>query len=126
MNEIDLIPSDYRSQRWQTRALKMFAIGCSVIVATTVLGAGVLTHSTTRIQRQATELEARRDVTGQRRAELEALSGRQVELEQQLAALEGRLDPAPAAAELDVAELLRIDGVHHNQPPFKPVRTSLG
>ena len=97
MNEIDLIPSDYRTQRWQRRALKMFAIGCSVIVATTVLGAGALSHSTTRIQRQATALEARRDVTGQRRAELEALSRRQVELEQQLAVLEGLRGGAAAA-----------------------------
>lgn len=89
MSEIDLIPSDYRSRRWQWWALKMFAIGCSVIVATTVLGAGALSHSTSRIQQEATELEAQREVTGQRRAELDMLSGRQVELEQQLAVLEG-------------------------------------
>ena len=88
-NEIDLIPSDYRSRQWQWRALKLLAIGCSAIVFTAVLGAGALSHATTRIQQQATELETRREVTAQQRAELEALNGRQVELEQQLAVLEG-------------------------------------
>ena len=96
MSEIDLIPSDYRFQQRQRRVLKMLAIGCSAIVATTALGAGALGHATARIQRQVTELEAQREVTGQQRSELEALSARQGELEQQLALLEGLRSGAAA------------------------------
>lgn len=96
LNEIDLIPSDYRSQQWQRRALKMLAIGCGAIVATTVLGTAALSQATTRVQSQVTELQAQRDVTSQQRAELESLSGRQTELEQQLAVLEGLRSGAAA------------------------------
>lgn len=88
-NEIDLIPSDYRSEQWRRRALKTLMISCSAIVATSVLGAGAFSHATTRVQLQVTELAAHRELTGQQRSELEALSGRQTELEQQLAVLEG-------------------------------------
>lgn len=96
LNEIDLIPSDYRSQQWQRRALKMLAIGCGAIVATTVLGTAALSQATTRVQSQVTELQTQREVTSQQRAELESLSGRQTELEQQLAVLEGLRSGAAA------------------------------
>jgi len=96
MSDIDLIPSDYRFQQWQRRTLKLLGTGCGAIVASTVLGAGALGHATASIQRQVTELEAQREVTGQQRSELEALSGRQAEFEQQLTLLEGLRSGAAA------------------------------
>ena len=96
MTELDLIPSDYRAEQWQRRTLKMLAMGCSAIIVTTALGAAALGHATVRIRQQVTDLEARREVSGQQRAELEALNGHQEELEQQLALLEGLRSGAAA------------------------------
>ncbi len=96
MNEIDLIPSDYRFQRWQRRALKVLALGCSAIVGTTVLGTAALSYTTAGIERKLDLLEAQWNVTDQQRSELESLSGRQAEFEQQLALLEGLRSGAAA------------------------------
>ena len=96
MAEIDLIPSEYRAQQWQRRTVRMLVMGCSAIVATTVVGAAALGHATTRIRQQVTDLEAQREVSGQQRSELEALNQEQGDLKQQLALLEGLRSGAAA------------------------------
>ncbi len=96
MSEIDLIPTEYRSEVWLRRALKLVGVTCGAIVASTALAAGAFSNRTSNINSQIAELEAHRAVTAQQRSELEALSGRQNEFQQQLELLEGLRSGAAA------------------------------
>lgn len=89
MTEIDLIPNDYRTRKWQTRALKVFS---GVLFSLLLLHGAVwigLAHQVGTAQQQIAELQSKQLITSQQRSELEALAARRVEFQRQLELLNG-------------------------------------
>ena len=120
MSEIDLIPSEYRSQLWQRRALKMLGISCGLIVATSAVATVAFSTTASRIESQIADLEAQRAVTGQQRTLLESLSDQQTEFEQQLDLLRGlRSGAAADAMFVTIDRALEDDGVWFTRWQFQ-------
>jgi cell division protein FtsB len=89
MTEIDLIPQDYRTRRWQTRGLKVF--GGVMLSLMFLHGAAwfAFAHKVKTAQQQIAELQSKQLITSQQRDELEALGTKRNEFERQLGLLNG-------------------------------------
>lgn len=89
MTEIDLIPQDYRTRRWQSRWCKRFAV-----VIGSVLGLQLVAHAAINNRIETTRssiatLQAQQSVSEQQRADIQDLLARQAESERQLDLLRG-------------------------------------
>ena len=98
MSNIDLIPSDYRRERWLRSWIRSFAIsavGAGVLVLMSYAG---LSWQTGKLRDEVRVLEEQRAVTAQQRTQLEDLSREKSNLSQQLSMLQGLRSGAPAKA----------------------------
>lgn len=89
MTEIDLIPSDYRIRRWQTRWLKTAAVAFGLLLTLHGIAFVGFRNETREVKTEIADLQNRQLITAQQRSELEALTAKQVELERQLGLLNG-------------------------------------
>jgi len=96
MSEIDLIPTDYRSQQWLRRWSRKMLSGTGTVILLAATATFALIYKTATIEAEADRLEQQRAVTAQQRSDLEQLSQRQRMLDQQLSMLRGLRSGAPA------------------------------
>jgi hypothetical protein len=87
MSDIDLIPQEYRTRRWQMRWLKRFAWILGGLAGSLVLGATVIGIATAKATARVEALQQRQAFTAQQRADLERLSVEKSELERQFGVL---------------------------------------
>ena len=89
MTEIDLIPTDYRIRRWQTRWLKIAAMTFTGLVVLHGAAFVALQGEAREIQTHIADLQHRQLISSQQRSELESLAASKTELERQLELLNG-------------------------------------
>jgi len=96
MSDIDLIPQEYRTRRWQLRWLKRFGWTTGGIAGALALSAGALGMATANANARVQALQERQAYTAQQRADVERLAGEKTELERQLRMLSGLRSGAAA------------------------------
>ncbi len=96
MRDIDLIPSDYRHQRWLRSWARKFFLWTSSTGILGILATVTLVYETVTLNEQANRLEEQRAVTTRQRTELDNLTQQQQALTQQLSVLRGLRSGAPA------------------------------
>ncbi len=89
MNEIDLIPRDYRNWLGQKRVLRNGVILFVAINALVLAGGAWLSHSVAKGKALATQLQADNAITQQQQLQLQQMKDQQSTYEQQLALLQG-------------------------------------
>jgi hypothetical protein len=96
MSNIDLIPQEYRTRRWQMRSAKKFGyiLGALVVaLAVGITAIGIVTaNATSRVE----SLQQRQAVTSQQRADLVRLGEEKTDLERQFRVLSGLRSGAAA------------------------------
>lgn len=110
MNEIDLIPSNYRVHVWKLRILKLFGIIFCCLVVTTGAAYGGLEYVKRETSTEIAKLFKIKEITSQQRETLQALRVEKKELDYQWALLSG-LRSAVAAEELFTAIDVAIQDV---------------
>ena len=99
VNEIDLIPSNYRVHIWKLRILKLFGIFFCCLVITTSAAYGGLEYVKRETSSEIAKLFKIKEITSQQREILQALRVEEKELNYQWALLSG-LRSAVAAEDL--------------------------
>jgi hypothetical protein len=96
VSDIDLIPQEYRTRRWQLRWLKRFGLILGGLVGALALSAGALGIATAKANARVEALQQRQTLTAQQRADVERLTVEKAELERQLRMLSGLRSGAAA------------------------------
>jgi len=102
MNEIDLIPSNYREHIWKLRVFKLFAYIFIGLIITTGVAYGALGYVKRDTNTEILKLSEIKEITSQQRETLRVLRDEKKELDYQWALLNG-LRTAVAAEDLFVA-----------------------
>jgi len=89
MNDIDLIPTDYRRRRWFERNAKRF--GTAVAAVLMIAGAGYagLQHATKQINVEIESLQGKEEIAVRQRTELGQLTEKKTRYASQIRLLEG-------------------------------------
>lgn len=101
MSDIDLIPTAYRTRRWQMRWLKVSSSVLAGLIGAVALGAAAISIATANATSRVEALQERQAVTTQQRADLEQMGAQKTELERQFRLLSG-LRSGAAAGEMFV------------------------
>ena len=109
MNEIDLIPSDYRERLIKLRTLKVFGIVFLFLILSTSVAYGALEYVKRGTQAEISKLSKIKEFTSQQREELRALKLEKKQLDYQWMLLDG-LRTAVVAEDLFVV----IDNAIHD------------
>lgn len=96
MTDIDLIPSDYRMQRWFVRCAKRFGVVVTVILIVTGATYAGVRHATKRGNAEIAMLQGQQAISSLQRAELSRLSEKKNHYESQLELLKGLRSGAAA------------------------------
>ncbi len=89
MNEIDLIPGDYRLWLKQRSLLKSYAILFAIVIGVVMLGGEVLGRMTKQVHAEIAQLRADNAITQQQEFQLETLKSQLAEYERQWSLLRG-------------------------------------
>ena len=98
MSNIDLIPSEFRHERWLRSWLRSFVLSTAGVGLLALSLYGGLSWQTGKLRDEVRVLEEQRAVTAQQRTQLEDLSREKSNLSQQLSMLQGLRSGAPAKA----------------------------
>ena len=98
MANFDLIPQEYRHERWLRAWARQIGVVAVIVIAFGTVASVVLARQVSGVQEQAKILEEQREVTAQQQAELEMLGRQESSLSRQLAMLAGLRSGAPAEA----------------------------
>ena len=96
MPDMDLIPADYRHERWMHRWLRGLGAAIVAVLVASLAAWGGLNLRLTRVNAEVAGLEQQRAVTEQQRLELESLTQQQVSLKRQLTVLSSLRSGGPA------------------------------
>lgn len=96
MSDIDLIPLEYRTRRWQTRGLKRFSCVLGGLMGALALGGTAIGIATAQATSRVEALQLKQSMTAQHRADLERLGAEKTELERQFKVLSGLRSGAAA------------------------------
>lgn len=102
MNDIDLIPENYRIHIWKIRILKLFAILLCALVITIGVAYGALEYVKHETNYEITRLFKVKEITSKQRKDLQILRTEKKELDYQWALLSG-LRSAVAPEDLFIA-----------------------
>lgn len=89
MNDIDLIPVDYRAWLGRRRMLAVYSATIAAIGLTVVLAGAGLKHTTSNLREEAARLKVENAVTQQQQDQLEVLSEQRAEYERRWSLLRG-------------------------------------
>ncbi len=89
MNDIDLIPTDYRRRRWFERNAKRFGAAVAAVAMITGASYAGLQHATQQINLEIERLQGKEEITVRQRTELSQLTEEKARYESQIRLLEG-------------------------------------
>ena len=89
MNDIDLIPTDYRRRRWFERNVKRFAASVAAVVMIAGASYAGLQRAIKQINEEIDSLQGKEEITVRQRTELSQLTEEKARYESQIRLLEG-------------------------------------
>ncbi|MGD2074259.1 MAG: PilN domain-containing protein [Gammaproteobacteria bacterium] len=98
MNDIDLIPSDYRLRRWLERNARRFGIAVAAIFIVTAAAYAAMHHATRKAKAEIEGLRTQAEISARHKSELDQLRDQKSRYEGQLELLKGLRGGASAEA----------------------------